>query len=371
MLLLQIIPTLDRSGAEKQLTLLAAGLPRDRFDVRVCVLTRTGPLAEALDRAGVPWTLIGKRWKADPLAFWRLRQHIQALKPDLVQTWLFAANSFGRAAAFSAGVPHVVASERSVDPWKAGWQFTIDRALARRSDAIVVNSTGVRDFYVRHGLPEQKFVIIPNGVDEPPPSRRTRADLLRELGLPDDARLIGAIGRLWPQKRFKDLIWAADLLKVIRDDVHLLIIGDGPQRDRLERYRRQVHIEDRVHFLGHRADVADLLPHFDVLWLGSGYEGLPNVVMEAMAAAVPVVATDIPGTRDLVQTNVTGYLVPIGDRAGFAKYTQRLLEDEPLRRTLGAAGQTRMRTEFSVATMIDRYANFYERLVSASESRKR
>jgi glycosyltransferase involved in cell wall biosynthesis len=362
---LQIIPTLDRSGAEKQLTLLAAGLPRERFDVRVCVLTRTGPLAADLDAAGIPWTLIGKRWKADPLALWKLRRHIQEWKPDLVQTWLFAANSFGRAAALSAGVPRVVASERSVDPWKSGWQFGVDRWLARRTAAIVVNSTGVRDFYTRHGLPNEKFEVIPNGVELPPPSTRTRADLLKELGLPEGARIVGAVGRLWPQKRLKDLIWAADLLKVIRDDVHLLIIGDGPLRDRLERYRRQVRIEDRVHFLGHRADVADLLPHFDVLWLGSGYEGMPNVVMEAMAAGVPVVATDIPGTRDLVQTNVTGYLVPIGDRAGFAKYTRKLLDDDALRNAFGAAGQARMREEFSVAKMIERYAAFYERILAS------
>lgn len=361
--ILHIIPTLDRSGAEKQLTLLAAGLPRDRFDVRVCVLTRSGPLAADLDRAGVPWTLIGKRWKADPLALWRLRKHLQEVQPDLVQTWLFAANSFGRAAAFSAGVPRVVAGERSVDPWKSAWQFAIDRWLARRTDAIVVNSAGVRDFYVQHGLPREKMAIIPNGVEEALPATRPRDALLSELGLPANARLLGAVGRLWPQKRLKDLIWAADLLKVIRDDVHLLIIGDGPLRDRLERYRRQVHIEDRVHFLGHRSDVAEIMPHLDVLWLASGYEGLPNVVMEAMAAAVPVVATDIPGTRDLVQTNVTGYLVPIGDRAGFAKYTQKLLDDDTLRRTFGAAGQSRMRDEFSVAKMIERYVAFYDQLL--------
>ena len=119
----------------------------------------------------------------------------------------------------------------------------------------------------------------------------------------------------------KDAIWAADLLKVIRDDVHLLVIGDGPQRDRLRRYRDQVRIGDKVHFLGERGDVPRLLPHFDVLWSTSGYEGQSNVILEAMAAGVPVVATDIPGTRELVISDTTGYLVPVGDRAGFAKYT--------------------------------------------------
>ncbi len=362
--ILQIIPTLDRSGAEKQLALLAAGLPRDRFDVQVCVLTRPGPLAAELERAGIPWTLIGKRWKADPLAYFRLKRQIQRLQPDLVQTWLFAANSFGRAAAFSAGVKHVVASERSVDPWKSWLQFAIDRRLARRTDAIVVNSSGVRDFYVRHGLPSDKFRVIPNGVESPTPSRLSRAALLVELGLPPHVQLVGTVGRLWPQKRVKDLIWAADLLKVIRDDIHVLIIGDGPLRARLERYCRQVCVDDRVHFLGHRNDVPDILPHLDVFWLASGYEGLPNVIMEAMSAGVPVVATDIPGTRDLVQPNETGFLVRVGDRAGFAKHTHKLLDDAALRSRLGEAARLRVLHEFSVAKMITRYADFYDQLLS-------
>ena len=360
---MQIIPTLDRSGAEKQLALLACGLPRDEFEVHVCLLTRSGPLAADLAAAGVPTTLVGKRGKLDPAAFLRLKRHIAALQPDLVHTWLFAANSYGRAAALAAGVRRIVAGERSVDPWKVWHELAIDRWLARRTDRIVVNSSGVRDFYVQHGLPSEKFTVIPNGIGPAAPSDLSRADLLAELELPAAARLIGAVGRLWPQKRIKDLIWAADLLKVIRDDVHLLIIGDGPLRQRLERFRRQVRIEDKVHFLGHRDDVPRLLPHFDALWLASEYEGLPNVVMEAMAAGVPVVASDISGNRDLIVSGETGYLVPLGDRAAFARETRRLLEDAELARRLGEAGRRRMLAEFTVEQMIARHAALYRELV--------
>lgn len=361
--ILQIIPTLDRSGAEKQLVLLAAGLARPEFDVHVCVLTRSGPLAADLEAAGVPLTVIGKRGKVDPAGFLRLKRQIAALKPDLVHTWLFAANSYGRAAALAVGVRRIVAGERSVDPWKAWHELAIDRWLARRTDRIVVNSSGVRDFYVHHGLPSEKFTVIPNGIGPFAPSDLTRAELLAELGLPENARLIGAVGRLWPQKRIKDLIWAADLLKVIRDDVHLLIIGDGPLRRKLERFREQVRIEDKVHFLGHRNDVPRLLPHFDALWLASEYEGMPNVVMEAMAAGVPVVATDISGNCDLVVPGETGYLVPVGDRAAFARETRRLLEDAELGRRLGEAGRRRMLTEFTIEQMIERHANLYRELL--------
>src|SRR6185437_3951612 len=105
-----------------------------------------------------------------------------------------------------AAVPRIVAGERCVDPWKRWHEFAIDRWLARRTDAIVVNSSGIRDFYVHHGLPADKFVMIPNGIAPADPPRGSRSDLLAELALPGDARLIGAVGRLWPQKRIKDLI---------------------------------------------------------------------------------------------------------------------------------------------------------------------
>jgi glycosyltransferase involved in cell wall biosynthesis len=361
--ILQIIPTLDRSGAEKQMTLLATGLPRGEFEVHVCVLTRSGPLEAEVRAAGVPVKLIGKRLKIDPAAYWRLKRHVAALRPHLVHTWLFAANAYGRAAALSAGVPRIVAGERCVDPWKVWHELAIDRHLARRTDRIVVNSSGVSDFYIRHGIAAEKFTLIPNGIARLPRSDACREELLAELELPPDSRLVGAVGRLWPQKRIKDLIWAADLLKVIRDDVHLLVIGDGPHRARLEKFRQQIEIEDRVHFLGHRADVPRFMPHFDVVWLASEYEGLPNVVMEAMAAGVPVVATDIPGNRDLVVAGETGYLVGLGDRAAFARQTRILLDDAELARRFGAAGRERVLREFSIEKMIERHVELYRGLL--------
>lgn len=361
--ILQIIPTLDRSGAEKQLTLLTAGLPRDDFEVHVCALTRGGPLQEPLAQAGIPTVVIGKTFKADPRAWWNLRKFIRQLRPDLVQTWLFAANAYGRSAALSAGVRTLVASERCVDPWKTWHQLAIDRWLARRTARIVVNSSGVSDFYIRHGLPAEKFMLIPNGIEPLPQSDASRESLVQELGLPENSRLVAAIGRLWPQKRVKDLIQVMEILKMYRDDVHLLVIGDGPLRRRLELFRDDLRLHDNVHFLGQRADVPRMLPHFDLLWLASEYEGLPNVLMEGMAAGLPVIATDIAGNRDLVVSDETGYLVPLGDRPAFARCTEKILSDRPLADRLGAAGRQRILTEFTVQKMVDRFAALYRSLL--------
>jgi len=363
--ILHIIPTLDRAGAEKQLLLLARGLPRDEFEVEVCALTRGGPLQAEFTAAGIPVTVLGKRWKVDPAALWRLRQHIQRARPHLVQTWLFAANAYGRAAALSAGVRQIVAGERCADPWKGWHESAIDRWLARRTSRIVANSPGVQAFYEARGIPRERFTVIRGASPPPVASPIERDELLQRLELPTGTRLVAAVGRLWPQKRIKDLIWAADLLKVIRDDVHLLVIGDGPLRKSLYRFRRQVEIADKVHFLGHRDDVAQLMPHFDVLWLASGYEGLPNSIMEAMAAGVPVVATDIPGNRDLVVPGETGILVEVGDRVAFARETCKILDDHELADRFGRAARERVAKEFSVEQMVEQHVQLYRELLDS------
>jgi len=369
MRIVQIIPTLDRAGAEKQMVYLACGLKARGIDVHVGVLTRDGPYRQDLESAGIPVTLIGKQRKIDLGALRRLQRLLTELRPDIVQTWLFAANVYGRLAARRAGVPHLIACERCVDLWKWWWHFWIDRRLARITDRIIVNSSGVRDFYVQHGIPEKKIQVIPNGVTVLQPATVSRATILQELGLPQDARLIGLVGRLWPQKGVRDAIWAADLLKRIRSDVHLLIIGDGPEREALIRYRNNIEIQDRVHFLGHRDDVLRLMPHFDALWNTSRYEGQSNAILEAMALNVPVVASDIPGNRDLVVHQVTGFLVPLGPhlRAGVARFTKKILEDSELACRLGQAAHERVLGEFSVERMVSEYEKTYRELLTASQ----
>ena len=364
-----IIPTMDRGGAEKQVALLAEHLPRPEFDVRVLLLTRDGPRSEALRRAGVPVEVIGKRFKADPGALLRLRGALQHFRPSVVHTWLFAANSFGRVAARWAGTPHIVASERCVDLWKTAAHFWLDRRLARFSDAITTNSTAVRDFYAAHGIAPELFRVIPNAAEPRCPVEVSREDVFQRLGVPADRKLVLAVGRLWPQKRYRDLIWAGELLATLREDTTLVIIGDGPQRGELMRHRDAVSRPEHVRFAGNREDVAELLGGADAFWIGSEYEGQSNAVIEAMQAGVPVVASDIPGNRDLISPDQTGVLVPLGDSAGFAGETHRLLQSPELGSRLTEAARRRIAAEFTVEAMTAAHAELYRELCQGGPSR--
>jgi glycosyltransferase involved in cell wall biosynthesis len=362
---LQLIPTLDRSGAEKQMVLLARGLPRDRFSVEAAALTRLGPLEAELAEAGVPVTLIKKPLKVDPFALARLTRFLKAKRFDVVQTWVFAANAYGRVAAHHARTPVVVAAEMAVDLWKSRGHLAIDRFLARWTDAVVGNSRAVVDFYQKAGIPENKLAMIYSGVNDEPPPEVDRTAIRAEFGWPADASLVLFAGRLMPQKGVSDLLYALDLLQHVRPNVRTLIVGAGPLRQDLESLAHSFALDERVRFLGHREDVPRLLAASDMLVLPSLYEGLPNVVLEAMRFAKPVIATAAPGTTEVVVQGETGVLVPISNFQEMARAIRSLVDDPARARALGQAGRARVDAEFTVSAMIDQFANLYETLARA------
>ena len=366
---LQLIPTLDRSGAEKQMVLLATGLPRDRFRVEVAALTRLGPLAADLEAAGVPVTRIGKRHKADPFALTKLARFLNAKNFDVVQTWIFAANVYGRLAARWARVPVVVTAEMAVDLWKGPVQREIDRRLARWTDRLVGNSRAVVDFYRKVGVPEDRLACIPSGIaaEEPPPVDPTA--VRAEFGWAPDAPVVLFVGRLAAQKGVDDLIAALDLLQHVRPDLRSLIVGDGPLRGQLEETAHAFRLlDDAVRFLGHRDDVPRLLAASDLLVLPSLYEGLPNVVLEAMRFRKPVVATAAPGTTEVVIDGETGLLVPLRTPTALAEAIRTVIGDPALARRLGESGRARVEAEFRAETMVARFADLYEQLARAKGS---
>jgi glycosyltransferase involved in cell wall biosynthesis len=361
-----LVPTLDQSGAEKQLTLLACRLSGGEFDVHVVALARGGPFADELQQHGVRLTVLGKCWKFDPRAWWRLRRLIRFEQPEILHTWLFAANAYGRLAVARGMLsrPKVIVSERCVDVWKSGWQLWLDRRLIKRTDRLIGNSQAVAEFYRQLGFPSERIAVIPNGVEIPEPLPFDRDAVLREFDIPPGSPVIGFIGRLAKQKRVDDLVWTMALLIVLQPDVHLLLIGDGPERDKLTKFARDIKVDEATRFTGHRPDAAKLLRVMNVFWLASDFEGLSNSLMEAMAAGVPVVVSNIPPNRELVVDGETGFLVNVGDRVAFQQFTERLLADPKLAKRMGDAGRERMRRHFSIDSMVAAHAKLYREVAA-------
>jgi glycosyltransferase involved in cell wall biosynthesis len=285
---------------------------------------------------------------------------------DLVQTYLWTANTWARLAARLAGVRYVVASERNVDIWEEAYKRLLGRWLARSTDRIVANSEAVRRYLLdRGGLAAEKVVTIYNGVNLDRFHSRCDPGLRRrELGIPDDAILAGCVARLEPAKDHATLLQAIALLGRRRPHLHLAIIGDGSQREELGRLARELGLRDRVHFTGFRTDSAEWLQSLDLSVLSSLKEGLSNTVIESMAAARPVVATDVGGNAEVIREGETGFLVPPRQPAELAQALAQATESPELMRRLGMAGRERVESLFTVRAMVRRTEQLYRELLA-------
>ena len=366
----QIIPTLDRSGAEKQLLLLCRELKRRGHEVQVAVLTRSGDLEAEFQTAGIPVTLIGKPLKVDPFALRRLARWLKNGGFDVVQSWLFAANSYTRVASRMAfgrnrgGKPRVFATEMAVDLWKSPWHYRIDRFLADWCDQVVGNSDAVVAFYEKTvGIRPEKLHRIYSGIEiseSSAISSEMQSDARRKLGLnPENHPILLFAGRLAEQKRVEDLLKAADILQHLYPQLRVLIAGNGPLRSSLEEFCRCVELGQRVKFLGLRQDMETLYAASDIVVLPSSYEGLPNVVMEAQLRAMPVVAAAAPGSTELVRNRETGLTFPVGDSTELARLLEELITHPQLCRTLGESSRKMIAEEFPVERMTDLFEKLY------------
>lgn len=353
------ITELDAGGAERMLTELVLGLPRPDWEPRVYSLGPSGPYATLLQEAGVPVRCFDglHAWDA-PRVLWQLKSALHEFRPALLQTFLFHANILGRLAGRWAGVPHIVSGIRVADRRSRlyGW---IDRRTNWLVDRNVCVSRGVADYCEREsGFEPAKTVVIPNGVDVSAFTAAKPADWTR-LGLPADSRVALTIGRLEPQKGM-DLLLASIAAVASRvPALHLVIVGDGPDRASLQAQARALGIESRVWFLGRRPNVPELLAASEVFVLASRWEGMPNVVLEAMAAGKPIVATAVEGTTELICDGVTGWLVPVGELDTLATALHEAFAVPGAARSRGVSAQHLVNEQFTIESMVARYAALY------------
>ena len=361
--ILHIIDRLDCYGPSRQLSLLVQGLSPSQFCNRICALDVSAALPEQLAAAPESICVLASRGLSDPTWPVRLWRLLLDFRPQIIHGWGRRANLVATLATIVQKKAVLILGQRCTLEQCGSGHALLQPAMFRRAQKIVVNSAAIWDQCVARGIAKEKMTLISNGIVPLQPPPVSRRQLLAELGLPPDSRLVCAGGRLHSHMGIKDAVWAADLLKVIRKDVHLLIAGDGPQRERLVAFRDQVRIQDKVHFLGCRTDLRWIVAHCDVFWAIGHRIGQPNAILEAMAASVPVVATDVPGNRELLQHDVTGYLIPPADRAALARFTNRLLDQPEVANRLRQAARDRALAEFSAAKMAARYAQLYQEVL--------
>jgi glycosyltransferase involved in cell wall biosynthesis len=384
--ILRVIARLNMGGPALHVAYLTAGL-RDRGYETILV---AGSLARGEDSmafvadeldvhvASVPEL----SREISPLRDLRSILHVARLirreRPDILHTHTAKAGTVGRVAALIAGdarPPIVLHTFHGhvlrgyFDPLRAFGFRLLERWLARSSTCLIAVSPQVRDDLVALGVaPREKFVVVRLGIELEQRVRAdadARAETRRLLGIPTDAFVVGWIGRMTGVKNTDDVLAALRLLRDRGVDAYLLMVGDGPDREHVERRAHELGIVKKCLFVGYQEDVARWYAGFDAMILPSVNEGTPVSAIESLAARRPVVATRVGGVPDVVEEGEDGYLVDSGDAGALADRLQRLAADPALRERMGDHGRARVLQRYAVSRLVDDIDRLYRELLAA------
>lgn len=356
------ITELDRGGAERALSQLVLGLNRDEWSPRVYCLGPRGHFADVIEAGGVTVECFDASGLLSlPRVLLRLTLALRRFRPRVLQTFLFHANIVGRVAGRLARVPRIVSGIRVAER-RSRWYGRVDRWTNWLVNHNVCVSQGVVDFAANEtGLSRRKLSVIPNGVEYEAFASATPADLT-PFGVPVGSPVCITVGRLEKQKGIDVLLDAASRVKVDHPDCHFLIVGDGRDRVALEARSAQLGLVATTHFTGLRADVPNLLATATLFVLPSRWEGMANALLEAMASGLPVVATSVEGSTDLVRSGETGLLVPAGTSVELAAAICSVLATPSRSREMALAAQSTVRSGYTTDAAARAYCHLYEQL---------
>jgi glycosyltransferase involved in cell wall biosynthesis len=372
--ILFIIGSLDIGGAERQLTVLADRIRAFGYSSLVFSFQGDGILAGFLEKKGValyngglkkgdvrkaPWKLLRTQW--------RMMTAIRSIKPDVLHSFLPLATFMGAVAGRMGDVPLVVTSRRALTAHQRRVPFLkpLDRLADKLSHRVTVNSKAVwRDAVERNHANPSKLVLVYNGVDPVPfqKAMSCRDRVRRDLGIEADWKVLISIANLIPYKGHADLLKAFKAVSLEFPRVKLLLVGeDRGIQAHLERSAYEMQVSSLVEYLGRQEDVAPLLAASDISVLPSHEEGFSNVILESMAAGLPVVATHVGGNAEAVVHGMTGWLVPPRKPAEMAERITNLLKDPYKAEEWGKRGKERVLEHFTIERMVERHAELYEK----------
>ena len=357
--ILLVNDSLRLGGTEGQFAEVVCRLDQSRWDVHVTCLRAEGPhLARVLAAGLTPWSCGRGSFKSPrfALAVWALAREIRRRRIALVHTFDFFSNVLGVAAARLAGVP-VIASQRDLGDVRGRGPQIAQRIALRCATAVVVNAEAIARRLRAEGLDGRRISVVPNGVDlrrfaDGTPARRF------------DRRRIGSLANLRPEKGLEHLLRAATLVREAFPDARFDIWGDGPMRATLERLITTLGLADTVALRGKTVQPQSVLAELDIFVLPSLSEGRSNVLLEAMASGLAVIATDVGDSAAVVEDEVTGLLVAPGDAPGLAKAIVRLLASPDLAAELAGRARARVMSEWSMPVVLARLDDLYARTLA-------
>ncbi len=339
--LLRVLPRLAGSGHEHHLVLLQ----RDRGAI------------ESLRRQGITCHELDTRWHYDLLAAVRLSRLVR--DAPLLHIWDEAAIGWALQPGFRSRPRKLLLTLSEPRPLPRG---VVRRANRRQAHWIATSET-TRTVAIDSELASDRGLLIPPGVILSPSPPSERDQVLAAWGLPSDAILIATCGELAHSRQLKELIWAADMVRVLHPRLRFVLVGDGPARRGLEYFARTAAIPENIVFAGDRAP-ASLLPHCRVYWEGSQWGDAAGMLLEALACGVPVVASDTPLHREWIREGIDGFLVGHSARADRTRATDQLIVDEALHGRMAEQGQERMAREHSLDAEVAALARLYAQLTS-------
>jgi glycosyltransferase involved in cell wall biosynthesis len=350
-------------GQERQTVLNVLTMDRSRFEPVVACLTPDGELVAELATAGIrpiAFDVGGSMLRPQAaLAVARLARFVRANGIAVVHAQDLYSNTLGTLAAGLAGVP-VIVTRVDLNHSVVGYKRPVLAWVSRRADRVLVNALCIRELAIREGVEPDRIVVVRNGLDLEAFDRAALA--APQAPAPEPGGVVCVANMHHPVKGQIDLLLAMKEVLRERPGAHLVLVGDGVRRPHLERSARQLGIAPRCHFLGHRLDVPAILARAAVAVSSSHAEGISNAILEAMAARLPVVATAVGGSPELVRDAVSGHLVPPGAPAPLARRIGDLLASAPRRRRMGERGRRLVEREFSLDQMRRSYDAIYEDL---------
>ncbi len=354
---IELLPELDPGGAERVVLWVVEHLARQQnIRFSVAAIDAGGALAERFRAAGCEVHDLGG---GQLRAVSQLRQLLYQRQPALLNSHLFRAHILAAMAIKGITGTRWIATEHQADPRL--WARLVFAWASRRAALVTAVSESVRQQLLDDRLLPDRVITIPNGIDLRPVDE-ARPLPRAQLGLREGNQVLLFAGRLVQQKGVDVLIQAAASLADLWPRLHLLIAGDGRDRQPLEAMARRKLISERVSFLGRRDDVPQLMKAADIIVMPSRWEGLPLALLEAMTAGRAIVATNVEGNRDVLVDGESALMVPSENPTALASAISRLLADPQLRAKLGKAAETRARRDYSAARMATQYGVLYEEM---------